>query len=221
MAAQQTHTTFSFIISLVYAFFGGILLAIGAEHVLLATVIVMLSGLLPNVDAGGEPPARELASLLAAVTPILTLHFFPWAHDGGVARVVLVVICCYLIARILIVRFLLTHTTRRGMLHSLPAAVLTAQATYILFFDLPIFERVYVALGAFAGYFSHLLIDAYGNLDIVGKAMGKSERKPSVLKVFSSSMGMNLSIYGAMLVMAWMIAKDFYPGLRIEAGIAF
>lgn len=221
MANQQSHVSFSFVLALLYGLTGLLSFRLGAEYVLLAAMIVVLTGLLPNIDAGSEPPARELGGLLAAVSPLLLFEYYPSLKGGGVARVVLVVVCCYLLTRVVVVRFLQKCTTHRGMIHSIPAAIITFEATYLLFWDLNPKNRLFMAFAALLGYLSHLVLDAYGNFDLLGKAMGKSQKKPGALKLFAGSLAGSLVLYAVLFVLGWYVARDFYPRLQIHTKIVY
>lgn len=50
-------------------------------------------------------------------------------------------------------------TVHRGLWHSIPAAVLCSEITYLLFFDLPVKVRLLYALSVLGGFISHLLLD--------------------------------------------------------------
>ena len=221
MAQPQSHISFSVIVALAYAAGGMMFFGFPPEHILLASVIIMVAGMLPNIDDGGGNAAKEFGSILAAVSPLLLLQAFPALRQGGVARIALVVVVCYVLTRLVIVRGLKKYATHRGMIHSFPAAILTFEVTYLLFWDLPLRNRVFIALAAFAGFLSHLLLDAYGNIDIVGKATGKPAGSSPVLKFFGPTWGSTFAVYAGIAVLGWFIAKDFYPGLGIYGGVTY
>jgi hypothetical protein len=213
MAEQQTHFSVSLVLGLVYALMGLLVFDVDPELVVLASVIISVTGILPDVDSGKGPPAREFGSLLAAVSPLLLFDFFPELRVGGVARVVLVVVCCYLLTRIIITRALQKFTHHRGIIHSIPAAMITAELTYLLFWDVFWYDRLYLACSALIGYLSHLVLDAYTNLDFVGKTMGNASRKAPALKWRGDTMGSTLVLYGCMFFFGYFVAVDFYPGI--------
>jgi membrane-bound metal-dependent hydrolase YbcI (DUF457 family) len=221
MAVQQSHMSFSLLLAVLYALFGLLFLAIDPERVLLASIIVVLAGMLPDIDGGVEAPARELGGLLAAVLPLLLLEYFPSVKAGGVARIALIVVCGYLLTRISVVRVLQKFTAHRGMIHSLPAAIITAELTYLLFFDLRMIDKVYISMAAFAGFFAHLLLDAYTNLDLIGRAMGQQKKQPSALKLFGSSARTAFVMYTCMIFLGWLVAKDIYPYLHLQTKVVY
>ena len=216
MAQYQSHVTFSTILSAVYVAAGVMLFGIYTEQALLAGVILVFAGLLPNVDSGHSESTREFGALLAAVVPIVLLEFIPGLKDGGVSRLALILIGCYLFTRIIVVRMLQSMTVTRGMLHSIPAAIITSEVVYLFFFDLFWKDRLYVAAAALIGFSSHLLLDGYGNLDLIGKAYGKSQKQTAALKIKAETAGSTIAAYLSIAVLGYFVMKDLYPHIGHE-----
>ncbi len=221
MASPQSHISFSLLIALLFSAGGIVFFGIPGEQAALAAIIIVIAGMLPNIDSRGDAPAKELGGLIAAVAPLLLLERFPQIRHGGAVRVALVVVCCYVLTRVLLGRVLSKHMVHRGMMHSIPAAIITAELTYIFFWELHWFTRAYLACASLIGFTSHLFIDAYGNLDLVGRMMGHGEKKPPVLKLAAPKMGTTFVMYAGVLVLGWIIAKDFYPSLKFYGGIKY
>ena len=219
MANYQSHVSFSLFAAAGYAFIGLSILGMYPEIVVLASVVIVIAGMLPDIDDGGSTPAREMGGLLAAVSPIVFLEFFPELKAGGVARIALIVVACYLLTRIVIMRGIQKLTVHRGMLHSVPAALITFEVTYLLFWDLYWKERIFLASAALVGYLSHLLLDAYTNLDLVGKAMGNANRKPAALKLVGPTWGSTIVAYSFVALLGWFVVKDLFPQLELYAGL--
>lgn len=221
MAKMQSHFSASIALAAGYALLGASGLKVPIDTVLLASVLFVVGGALPNVDEGGGAPAREFGGILAASSPLVIFSLFPSLKGSGVSSVALVAVITYSLSRIVISRALQKYTVHRGVFHSLPAAIITFEVLYLLLSGLPFLERFYVAFGGFAGFLSHLLMDAYGNLDLVGRAMGKGERKARVLKFGGNTWGSTVAVYCCVLFLGWFIVRDFYPNLHIFAGVKY
>lgn len=213
--------SFSVVIGVAYAVVGVLFFDIFLELAFLASAIVVITGMLPDIDAKSSAPARELGGLLAAVAPIALIELYPGVRAGGLARVALVVVCCYFVTRVIVVRLLQRFTVHRGMVHSLPAAIITFEIVYLLFWDLYWYDRLYIGIAGFVGFMSHLVLDASGNIDLLGKALGKAEKKPAALKLVSDRTGATVFMYASMLVLGWFVALDVYPHLSVYAGIRY
>ena len=221
MAKMQSHFSVSIALAAGYALLGASGLKVPMDTVLLASVLFVIGGALPNVDEGGGTPAREFGGILAASSPLVLFTLFPSMRAYGVSQVALIAVATYSLSRIFISRALQHYTVHRGVFHSLPAAIITFEVFYLLFVGLPFLERFYVSFAGFAGFLSHLLMDAYGNLDLVGRAMGKGERKARVLKFGGTTWGSTMAVYGCMIFLGWFIVRDFYPNLHIFAGVKY
>lgn len=221
MAQHSSHISFSAAVGLTYAVGGWYLLHAMPEHAILALALVLIAGMLPDVDGGEGTPAKEVAALLAAVVPVVLVESLSFVQAGGVARIALVVIASYIATRIVVVRGLQTLTTHRGMIHSIPVAIIVFELSYLLFHDLYWRDRVYLAGAVFVGFLSHLILDASSNIDLVGKALGSGDRKTPALKLFGGSWGITLAAYACLITLGWVIAQDFYPRLGFYAGVNF
>lgn len=213
--------SFSVFLGIVYALFGLAFLSLPGELALLASVICVFSGILPDIDATGGVPEREAAGLLAAVAPIFIFELFPGLRDDGISRIALVVIGSYLVTRMIVIRGLQKFTVHRGLVHSIPAAIIAFELAYLMFWDLVWSDRLYIAGAAFVGFFSHLALDGYSNLDLLGKAMGNSQKRPAALKLFGDSWGSTAFLYSIVAVLGWFVARDLNPDLRLVAGIHY
>jgi LexA-binding, inner membrane-associated putative hydrolase len=221
MAQPQSHISFSVVVSLAYSFIGAAVLGYPSEQIVLASVIIVVAGMLPNIDQGEGSAAKEFGTIVSVALPLAALQLVPAIRQGGIVNVVLLVIFCYMFARLVVVKAIKKYATHRGILHSIPAAIITSEVAYLFFRDLPIRNKIFLSAAAFVGYLSHLLLDAYTNIDIVGRATGKAEEKPSVLKFWGASWGSTFVAYGCMLFLGWFIAQDFYPKLGFYAGVTY
>lgn len=212
MAQFHAHISISTILGIIYAFLGVYFLDVYPELAILSLVLCSLAGLLPNIDEPGSFSARELAGILAAVTPLTLFEYFPFLRSGGLPRVALIVILSYLLARVVIIRGLQKFTTHRGVLHSVPAAILAFELVYLFFGgDVYWADKTFLALAAFLGYSSHLIMDASTNVDIVGSAMGKGKKGKPALSLAGNTPFSSVLMYGLVIYLGYVVHKDLYP----------
>lgn len=214
MAAYQNHISFSAACGLVYSLLGIFAFEIHPEQALLAGMVVVICGMLPDIDSANNAPARELSGFLAALLPLTLMQFFPAMKAGGVSRIALIVVCCYLFTRIVVVRLLQRYASKRGMIHSIPAAIITSELVYLMFNDLFWYDRIYVTLGALLGYLSHLLLDATSNVDLLGTAIGQKSNQGGVLKIVAPSWASTIMLYSLMLALGYVVYHDVAPDIR-------
>lgn len=218
MARHQSHFALSTLLGIGYAGAGIVLFHTHPEYALLASVIVVVAGILPNIDNGPtSAPAQEFVAFLAALVPLTLVESYPSLKAGGVARIALVVLCSYLATKWLFSRLVFRFTTNRGMLHSIPAAIITFEIVYLIFWDLMWQDRLYLGTAALIGFCGHLLLDATSNFEFVGTGT----KKPPVLKLRGKSWTATTAMYTTALVLGWLVAQDIYPKLKLFAGIAY
>jgi membrane-bound metal-dependent hydrolase YbcI (DUF457 family) len=220
MAKLQSHASASVGLAIVYAVIGSAL-HIDGEHALLAGTLVVIGGIFPNIDKKGDLPSQQLIGLISALVPIAAIESISALRNGGVSRIALAAILLYAGTRFVVGRLIEQGTDHRGIIHSIPASIITAQLVFLIFADLLWFDRLYLAFGAFLGFFSHLLMDAYTNLDLVGKALGRAEKKPRVLKVLGRSWPSTIALYSIIAGLALIMARDLAPQLSLFAGIKY
>ncbi len=222
MAKLQSHFSASTLLAVLYAVGGALVFEFSPETLLLASVIVVLAGVLPNIDEGKSEPAQEFGGLIAAIVPLLAFEFFPSLRHAGVSRIALVVLLSYFLSRLTEVRTLQGLTTHRGVLHSVPAAVICCEIVFLLFRDLTVLERLYLTGATFLGFFTHLLMDGYGNLDLVGRAMGRGvSKQPAALKLKGNTWVSTVAMYTCVLVLGWFVIRDVHPGVHFVAGLKY
>jgi hypothetical protein len=221
MARLQSHISTSITMGLMYGAVGVLFLDTKPEHAVLAVTIFALAGVLPNIDVKNDAVARELTGLLSAAIPVTLIQYFPIFQRGGVPRAALVVIISYLTTRFIMNMVIERYAVHRGMMHSVPAAIITSEIVYLLLRGMFWFDRLYIAFAAFVGFMLHLLMDGYGNIDIVNKALGKAEKKPRAIKFFAKTWGSTATIYSVIAVLGWLIASDLAPQLKFFAGVAY
>ena len=129
MAAFKQHITVSSLLGVGYAAALGNL---GVEwtHACLAGGLCAVSGMLPDLDSDSGKPVQEVFGLTAAVAPLLLQQRL---RNAGFAPETLILFmgACYLAIRFG-ARWLFKHlTVHRGMFHSLPAALIAAEAVYL------------------------------------------------------------------------------------------
>lgn len=212
----------SLALSLVYVICGFVFLNISFEHLLLAAVVIVVCGLLPDIDGSSDIPARELAGILAAVSPLLFLEFFPEFGVSSISRLVLVIVCSYVLTRVLVLKLTRAVFKPGGMIHSFPAAIITAELAFLLFWDLPLIDRSYVAFAAFLGFIFHLMIEAYSGVDFVASAVGeKIDKTGGVLKFYNDSWFSNLLVYSSVFFLGFLVVRELFPNLGFSAYLTY
>lgn len=209
MAQLQTHFSFSTFLSLGVAAAGVVVFEFNYDVIVLAMLVTILCGVLPNIDHGDGILTNEFTGLVAAISPLILLHFYPEITGVGISKLTLIILGTYAAARIVSLKLLTNFTVNRGVIHSLPMAVLVFELLFLFFHDLGKLPRLYVATAGLVSFCAHLFIDSYGNLDLLGRVLGKHDSsKRNALSVFGESGLSTVLIYVAVIGFGYLIAKQ-------------
>ena len=124
----------------------------------LAGVLCMLAAMLPDLDNGQEESLRESVGFAAAVLPLLMIHRFQQA-GASLELVVLVGALVFLAVRYGGAWLVAKYAAPRGMFHSLPAAVVAGQVTFLAFSTEEPLHRYFIASAVVLGFLTHLVVD--------------------------------------------------------------
>jgi hypothetical protein len=175
MAAFREHVAFSSLLGVGYA---AALKSQGIEpaHALLAGGVCGVAGMLPDLDSDSGKPVRELFGITAAIVPLL---LFQRLRDAGFTpeQTILIAAGLYLAIRFGAAWLFKRLTVHRGMFHSLPAALLVAELTFLAHGGPDEAGRLAMAGGALLGFLSHLLLDDLYGLRHLGSVL-KGNRAP-------------------------------------------
>lgn len=162
MAGYRQHLAVSGLCGGAYAALTTVGLGLSPVQGLVAGGLTWLGGLWPDLDSRSGRPVRELTSVLAAVVPVIAtfrIRRFAGAEWFDADRAVLVAMVGYVVVRYGGAALLGRLSVHRGMFHSLPALIIAAEITWLLYpnTDWPV--RLVMAGGTAIGFFSHLVLD--------------------------------------------------------------
>ena len=206
MAAFAQHMQFSSVLGVGYA---GALWQAGVEgsHAALSGAMCALAGMLPDLDSESGRPTRELFGVTAAVVPFLLLRRLQHAgfsHD----ETVLIGGAVYFVIRFGGAWLFRHLTTHRGMFHSLPAAVIAAEATFLVHTGPEAGGRLALAGGVCLGFVSHLILDEISSVDAHGLRVRLNKSAGSAFKLFSANARATLCTWVLLAVLTYAIGID-------------
>ena len=111
----------------------------------------------PDIDSDTGRPRELVLSFLGIAIPIVLL--FNISDSTSSENILAATLISFFLVRYILGCLLAKFTVHRGLWHSIPAAVLCSEITYLLFFDLPVKVRLLYALSVLGGFISHLLLD--------------------------------------------------------------
>ncbi len=203
----------------------GIILAVAGLHAqqlkpVEAMLVVGLAGIggsIPDLDVQTSRPSKLLAHCLSLAIPLVTLlHFKPKIGDElwiNVFFFVLFSVVFYTVISLLIKKM----TKHRGIMHSIPFAILCGELTYLIFAsDYKLFAIASEKLPFFAGmaitigYASHLLLDEYYSIYLEGLRPKVKRSFGTAFKLYSKkqSIPLTLMVYLLVIVAAFAIKSQ-------------
>jgi hypothetical protein len=190
-----------------------------AGEALLAGGLCGLAGMLPDLDSDSGRPIKELFGLMAAVASVLVFHRFRDSELAPADRM-LAAGLCYLFVRFGVSWLFARMTVHRGMWHSLPAAFLVAELTFLASTDVMADSgSVVLGAGVFLGFVSHLVLDEIWSFHFKGVVPRLKRSSGSALKLASDN---KMAMMGTWLLLALVtyqcairvgIAPDYLPYL--------
>lgn len=156
MANFQQHVTCSTATGVVIGS-GAFLFGVPLTTSIVAVGLCSLAGMLPDIDSKTSKSFKECiwsAGGLAAMLVASRLAEFEFSQE-------VMVICgvaTFLFFRFMLGWILCKFTVHRGMLHSIPMAVIAGEITF-LFSNGPTELRAFKAIALSAGFISHLILD--------------------------------------------------------------
>lgn len=210
MADFKTHITTSTTLGIAYSGFGGFLLqgdhgSIPLTACVLSGGLCSVAGMLPDLDSNSGVPLRETVAFTAAIVPMLLIDRFEYL-GLSTESIVLLGMLIYLAIRFGVFELLRRYTVHRGMFHSIPAAVIAAELTFLLCSSHDLCLRLFQTGAVFLGYMSHLVLDEIYSIDVGRLRLKKSFG--TAVKLWGSSPFANISTYAKVIILGAIVVAD-------------
>jgi hypothetical protein len=206
MANFQTHISVSTALGIGYAGVG-LVHEVPLDSCLLAAGLCSVAGMLPDVDSDSGVPFRETMAFLAAVVPMLLVDRFRQIGMSHEAMALSAVVL-YGAIRFGAGEFLRRYTVHRGMFHSIPAAIVFAEAGFLIFGSDDLRLRLYKSGAILAGFLSHLLLDEVYSVEWYRGRMRLKQSFGTALKLWGESRWGNLSTYVKLILLSMLVARE-------------
>lgn len=167
-----------------------------------------ISGLIPDIDSPVSRPSDIIANLAGALAPMFALQALD-SSGYSPSELLIIAFITYLIARFGLRSMIGRFTVHRGMIHSIPAAVIWGSIVFLAFRRAPALTQNIMAAGATIGFVVHLLIDELFSLvDISGGKFTPKASSGTALKFFGSAIFPNILTYIILSVLLYICAVD-------------
>jgi hypothetical protein len=199
MPGFKTHITGSTLLGAGYG--AGAYLAYGVPWptCALAAGLCSVSGMLPDLDSDSSTPQRESMAFASAIVPMMLSHRFRHMNMTP-EMMILAGAAAYLLIRFGAGALLRWYTVHRGMFHSIPAALVFGEVTFLLASGDTLYLRLFTAGAVTLGYLSHLVLDEIWSVEWA-HGMHLKSSFGTALKFFGEGTWSNVSCYAKLLIL--------------------
>jgi len=202
VASFKQHVTGGIVPAVLAAGTGIFVLKVGMTQAAVTFILAMLGAVLPDLDSDTGRPVEILFSYMGILLPIFALGML---YPGGAPNelLLLFVVFGYFVVRYGLSLFFLKATVHRGIVHSIPVAIICAELTYLAFGNSEFKTRLLFACSVFAGYITHLIMDEMWSVDLLGASIKRSFGTALTLK--SNSFFMTVLAYSLIIILGLII----------------
>lgn len=173
-------------------------------------IIGTTGGLLPDLDSDTGKPLALLFQLLSVLVPVL---LYPYAKPFF--RPDLPFLICYFTTLYLLINYIICQllkrlTKHRGIMHSIPFAVLCGELSFLLLFPSGLTLALFGGFAVFSGCMIHLILDELNSLSLkFGFILVVKNSSGSALKLYSPYILSNLLTYTLIIITGILILSKF------------
>jgi membrane-bound metal-dependent hydrolase YbcI (DUF457 family) len=199
MALFRHHISFGALVGVVACTFAYYYALVSDMRLLVTLLTVTIVGsLLPDLDSDSGIPFYTLFGLITLLTGGVALYATLLVEPGNVRMLIGVPIVVMVLVWFVGGGMFKVLTNHRGMMHSIPAALIAGALGYIAAVSLQHeqYDSLMIAIALSIGYVSHLVLDElHAGVNLDGTLFRPKQSLGSALKFFSSSRFVNLCTY--------------------------
>ncbi|MCP3964799.1 MAG: hypothetical protein GY750_08120 [Lentisphaerae bacterium] len=135
-------------------------------------ILGVLGSILPDIDCDSSTPAHLLFEVMGLIIPILFLSKF--LTNLSIENVIFFLVVGYIFTKYALSFIFSKLTVHRGIVHSIPAAVIVGLIIVLAFGDSSFYLRMVYALSCAGGFIVHLTMDEIWSVDLGNNRLKKS-----------------------------------------------
>ena len=210
MANFREHIAVSSLLGVGYGVAATTLLEFTPAEAALGGFLCGVGGMLPDLDLPTGRPGQEIFAMTAAVAPLVLIgHVLQWTGlPATTETVMLLILVMYFSVRYGLAWLVNAFSVHRGMFHSLPAMVIAAEVTYLLYPGRTDWIRLLMGGGIALGFFSHLLLDELYSITWAGPLPQFKKSFGTAIKFFGKTIGPTVATYGLLVALTFIIGEQ-------------
>ncbi|QSH42050.1 metal-dependent hydrolase [Lentisphaerota bacterium ZTH] len=135
-------------------------------------ILGVLGSILPDIDCDGSTPAHMLFEVMGLLVPILFLNRF--LSNLSLENIIFFLVFGYIFTKFFLSFIFHRFTVHRGIVHSIPAAVIIGGMVFLAFKDTSFYLKLIYALACTGGFIVHLTMDEIWAVDICNNRLKNS-----------------------------------------------
>jgi hypothetical protein len=208
MGNFRQHVGFAGFLGVFYAWGAAVVMGLHWVYGSVAALLVTVAGLLPDLDSDSSVQLRGFSGLLGVLAAVAV---WQGIDDSDVLVPfelhLWAAILTYVLVRHGLRRSLAHLTVHRGMNHSIPTAGIWGAITYLGYPSDSHLLRLFMASAVVLGFLSHLTLDEWCSVDLVGRRVNKAFG--TALKFASKSAGATIVTYVLLALLCWWVTIDW------------
>jgi hypothetical protein len=202
MAGYREHVSVSGMLGIAYG--TGSVLALGFTPVqgMLAGLLTWIAGMLPDLDSESGKPIRGLFSIVAAIVPMFVMRYVDQL-GGDTERALLAGLILYLVIRYGGASLVGRLSVHRGMFHSIPALIISAELTFLFYRHANHDVRWLMAGAVATGFLSHLVLDELYSVQWDGTKIKLKNSAGTALKMMGKHVPANAFTWGLLFFLSY------------------
>ena len=208
MADFKTHMFVSTTLGIGYGVAAYAVYEMPVATCLLAGGLCSVAGMLPDIDSNSGRPLKESLAFGAAFVPMM---FGMQLRMIGFVPEAVVLICAigYLLIRFGLGECLKRFTKHRGMFHSIPAAIIFGELTFLLATGDTIGIRAFKAAAVVFGFISHLVLDELYSIETKNGRIRTKSSLGTALKLFNPKCwGATIFAYAVLFLLTYATVNE-------------
>lgn len=217
MAGYREHVTVSGLLGVAYGTGSTLALGFSPTQGILSGLLTWVAGMLPDLDSEGGKPIRGLFSAVAAIVPLFLMRYMDDMGSDN-ERAVLMALMLYLLIRYGLAWVVGKLSVHRGMFHSIPALLISAEVTFLFYRHVDDQVRLLMAGGVALGFLSHLILDELYSVQWDGTRIKLKRSSGTALKFMGKHSHANAFAWGLLLFLSYavLVKTDFIPNPNSE-----
>jgi len=185
-----------------------------------------LGGLLPDIDSNTSRSFQDYMWMTGSIVSTLVINRLS-TMDVGSEMVMFIGVSLFLIIRYCAAGIIKKFTVHRGIIHSIPAMLISGELIFLLSDDENTEQRILKAVGFSLGFLSHLILDEIYSVERLGNKVHVKKSFGTALKLFNRSrLDTTFACYIILVSLGWLAVNEpdwmnsqFYKNIDLLAEI--